>query len=174
MSRLFASIGRIRLITGYESIRTASALLAMLWALGAFWSPPAAAQAEGVGMFSGGKLNITSGAEIYRSICQGCHMPDGKGAMGAGRYPALAGDGSLAATQFRAMTLLEGRRNMPAFGGTGDVGLFFSVPTLNDEQIAAVINYVRSSFGNHFKGQITVAEVKALRRPHHETLVPAR
>ena len=50
------------------------------------------------------------------------------------------------------MTLLEGRRNMPAFGGNGDMGLFFSVPTLNDEQIAAVINYVRSNFGNHFPG----------------------
>jgi mono/diheme cytochrome c family protein len=52
--------------------------------------------------------------------------------------------------------------------------LFFSVPTLTDEQIAAVINYVRSSFGNHFKGQISVAEVRALRRPSDDKLLPAR
>ena len=55
---------------------------------------------------------------------------------------------------------------MPAFGGNGNSGLFFMLPTLNDEQIAAVINYVRSNFGNHFKGTISAAEVKALRRPH--------
>ena len=87
--------------------------------------------------------------------------------------PALAGDGSLASTEFMAMTLLEGRRNMPAFGGNGDMGLFFAVPTLNDDQIAAVINYVRSSFGNHFKGRITATVVKALRRPNNDKLVPA-
>jgi mono/diheme cytochrome c family protein len=134
----------------------------------------AGAQGEGVGMFSARKLKTTTGAEVYEHICQGCHMPDGKGAVGAGRYPALAGDAALASTQFMALTLLEGRRNMPAFGGTGDVGLFFSVPTLDDDQIAAVINYVRSSFGNHFQGRITAAEVKTLRRPSTDKLLPAR
>jgi mono/diheme cytochrome c family protein len=95
-------------------------------------------------------------------------MPDAKGAIGAGKYPALAGDATLASAQFMAITLLQGRRNMPAFGGNGDMGVFFSVPTLTDEQIAAVINYVRSHFGNHFKGAITPAQVAALRQslPH--------
>ena len=142
-------------------------------ALAVGFAQPAAAQEEGVGMFSSGKLKTTSGAEVFEHICQGCHMPDGKGAVGAGRYPALAGDGALASTQFMAVTLLEGRRNMPAFGGSGDVGLFFSVPTLDDVQIAAVINYVRSSFGNHFPGRITATEVKALRRPSTDRLLPA-
>lgn len=117
--------------------------------------------AEGVGMFGTTKLTTTSGAEIFRSICQGCHMPDAKGAVGAGRYPALAGDAALASKEFMIVTLLQGRRNMPAFGGNGDIGLFFTLPTLTDEQIAAVINYVRSNFGNDFKGTVTAAEVKA-------------
>jgi mono/diheme cytochrome c family protein len=165
----------LRIITGNSRPRTrmARTLLGLCLALAAGKGQPAWAQEEGVGMFSAGKLKTTSGVEVYQHICQGCHMPDGKGAIGAGRYPALAGDGSLASTQFMAMTLLEGRRNMPAFGGNGDVGLFFSVPTLNDDQIAAVINYVRSSFGNHFKGSITAAEVKALRRPNDDKLMPA-
>ena len=153
--------------------RAAQAVIGMSLALAAGTGEPAWAQEEGVGMFSAAKLKTTTGAGVYQHICQGCHMPDGKGAIGAGRYPALAGDGSLASTEFMAMTLLEGRRNMPAFGGNGDVGLFFSVPTLNDDQIAAVINYVRSSFGNHFKGRITAAAVKALRRPNNDKLVPA-
>jgi mono/diheme cytochrome c family protein len=143
------------------------------FALAAGPAEPAVAQGEGVGMFGGGKLNATSGAEVYEHICQGCHMPNGRGAIGAGRYPALAGDGALVSTRYMALTLLEGRRNMPAFGGTGNVGLFFTLPTLNDDQIAAVINYVRSNFGNHFAGRITAAEVKALRRPGTDPLVPA-
>jgi mono/diheme cytochrome c family protein len=148
-----------------------SAAMALALAVGA--ARMAGAQEEGVGMFSSGKLKTTSGSEVFEHICQGCHMPDGKGAVGAGRYPALAGDAALASKQFMALTLLEGRRNMPAFGGSGDMGLFFSVPTLNDEQIAAVINYVRSSFGNHFPGRISAEEVKALRRPSTDRLLPA-
>ena len=37
-----------------------------------------------------------SGEAIYQSVCAGCHMPDGKGATGAGTYPSLNGDEKLA------------------------------------------------------------------------------
>jgi mono/diheme cytochrome c family protein len=118
-----------------------------------------------VGMFAAGREESTSGEVIYREICQGCHMPDGRGASGAGHYPALAGDRALLSAQFMALTLIEGRRNMPAFGGKSQEGFTYIVPTLDDEQIAAVTN-VRTHFGNHFKGTISAADVKALRRPH--------
>jgi mono/diheme cytochrome c family protein len=51
---------------------------------------------------------------------------------------------------------------MPAFGV--DHALFAEVPpvTLTEVQIAAVINYVRTHFGNRFKDPISAAEVKAL------------
>jgi mono/diheme cytochrome c family protein len=141
----------------------AAPLLALAGGAGPCWS-----QAEGTGMPVAAKLKTSSGEEVFRHICQGCHMPDAKGATGAGKYPALAGDTALASTEFMAITLLQGRRNMPAFGGNANSGLFFTLPTLNDEQIAAVINYVRSNFGNHFKGTITAAQVQALRQslPH--------
>jgi mono/diheme cytochrome c family protein len=126
---------------------------------------PCGLLAETTGMFSTAKLGSTSGAEIYAQICQGCHMPNGEGAVGAGRYPALAKDPALLSTRFMAITLLEGRRNMPAFGSEPSSDPFLKPPTLNDEQIAAVINYVRSHFGNHYQGSITAAEVQALRRP---------
>jgi len=152
-----------RLRRALERILIAAPLLALAGGTGTSWS-----QAEGTGMFSAAKLKTASGEEIFRQICQGCHMPDAKGAIGAGKYPALAGDSALASSDFMAITLLQGRRNMPAFGGNGDMGLFFAVPTLTDEQIAAVTNYVRTHFGNHFKGTITPAQVKALRQslPH--------
>jgi mono/diheme cytochrome c family protein len=114
-------------------------------------------------MFNSGHLESTSGEIIYLTVCQGCHMPDGHGASGAGHYPALAGDRALISAQFMAITIIEGRRNMPPFGGLRYEG-YNLVPALDDEQVAAVTNYVRTHFGNHFKGTITPAQVKALRR----------
>ena len=144
--------------------RTARAALAAVLALAAGGARPDSSMSAGI--FGAGHIQSTSGELIYQQICQGCHMPDGRGASGAGHYPALAGDRALLSAQFMALTLIEGQRNMPAFGGISQEGFNYIVPTLDDEQIAAVTNYVRTHFGNHFKGTISAAEVKALRRPH--------
>ncbi len=95
-----------------------------------------------------------SGEALYQGICQGCHMPDAKGAVGAGAYPALAGDPRLAAAIYPLTVVINGQRAMPPFG-----------PDLSDDQIANVINYVRTHFGNHYKDALTAATVKAA-RPH--------
>ena len=107
-------------------------------------------------------LDAMDGRQIYEHICQGCHMADGTGAVGAGRYPALAKDPTLASRQYMALTLLMGRRNMPAFGARHAIGFDGPPVTLNEAQIAAVINYVRTNFGNHYADSITAAEVAAL------------
>jgi mono/diheme cytochrome c family protein len=150
---------------GHSRKRAARAAIAVALALAAGGARPDTSTAV-VGMFAAGRVESTSGEVIYREICQGCHMPDGSGASGAGHYPALAGDRALLSAQFMALTLIEGRRNMPAFGGKSQEGFTYIVPTLDDEQIAAVTNYVRTHFGNHFKGTLSAADVKALRRPH--------
>jgi len=141
------------------------AALAAVLALAAAVARPDATTGV-ISLFNAGRLESTSGEVIYQQICQGCHMPDGRGASGAGHYPALAGDRALLSAQFMALTLIEGRRNMPAFGGKSQEGFSYIVPTLDDAQIAAVTNYVRTHFGNQFKGTISAADVKALRRPH--------
>jgi mono/diheme cytochrome c family protein len=120
------------------------------------------AQAESAGIFDAAPITTTSGKEIYETICQGCHMPDAKGAVGAGKYPALAGDLALKSRQFMALTVLMGRRNMPAFSVKHGVGFGGPPATLSYAQIAAVINYVRSNFGNQFNDAITEEEVAAL------------
>ena len=111
-------------------------------------------------------LANASGEEIYHRVCQGCHMPDGRGAVGAGTYPALAGNAHLASAQFTATTVALGRRNMPHFAAQADLGEFEQFVTLHldDRQIAAVVNYVRSHFGNRYTDEITPADVAAL---HH-------
>jgi mono/diheme cytochrome c family protein len=113
-----------------------------------------AAQADSAGM--------VDGRQLYEHICQGCHMSDAGGAVGAGRYPALSKDPALVSRQYMALTLLMGRRNMPAFGAKHAIGFGGSPTVLNEAQIAAVINYVRTHFGNHFRDSISAAEVAAL------------
>jgi mono/diheme cytochrome c family protein len=110
-------------------------------------------------------VNLANGQEIYEHICQSCHMADGGGAVGAGRYPALAKNRNLASRQFMALTLLMGRRNMPAFGAKHALAFIGQPAVLTDVQIAAVINYVRTHFGNHYTDAITAAEVAALDPP---------
>jgi len=94
-----------------------------------------------------------SGEDLYRGLCQGCHMPDAKGAVGAGAYPALAHNARLAAGIYPITVVVKGQRAMPSFG-----------EDLSDEQIANVINYVRTHFGNRYQDAVTPAAVKAARR----------
>ena len=122
----------------------------------------APALADTAGILNATPLDTTDGQQIYEHICRGCHMPDAGGAGGAGHYPALAKDPALVSRQYMALTILMGRRNMPAFGAGHAIGFGGPAAVLSEAQIAAVINYVRSHFGNHYKDQITTAEVKAL------------
>jgi mono/diheme cytochrome c family protein len=57
---------------------------------------------------------------------------------------------------------LMGRRNMPAFGAKHAIGFAGPPVVLSEAQIAEVINYVRTNFGNHYADPITAAEVAAL------------
>jgi mono/diheme cytochrome c family protein len=122
----------------------------------------APALADTAGILNATPLDTTDGGQIYEHICRGCHMPDAGGAVGAGHYPALTKDPALVSRQYMALTILMGRRNMPAFGAGHAIGFGGPAAVLSEAQIAAVINYVRSHFGNHYKDQITPAEVKAL------------
>ena len=92
-----------------------------------------------------------TGPEVYTHVCQGCHMPDGKGATGAGTYPALAGNPKLASPLYPVLVMLRGQKAMPSFSD------------MTDDQIAAAANFIRTNFGNSFPGTVTVEQVKALR-----------
>jgi mono/diheme cytochrome c family protein len=102
---------------------------------------------------TGFKFTEQSGEELYANACQGCHMPDGKGAVGAGAYPALAGDKTLEAGRYPVYVVVNGQRGMPPLGDM-----------LNDDQVAAVVNYVRTHFGNTYQDAVKPEDVKAARR----------
>jgi mono/diheme cytochrome c family protein len=109
--------------------------------------------------------NAGTGAEIYSHICQACHMPTAQGAVGAGHYPKLAGDVALTSWQYVVLTVLNGRNGMPPFGlpSGGEQDAF--VAHLSDQEIADVVNYVRSHFGNKYKDKVTASQVASLPHP---------
>jgi mono/diheme cytochrome c family protein len=107
---------------------------------------------HGSSFSTAGKFVHTDGAVLYRAICQGCHMPDARGAKGAGEYPALAGNPKLGAAVYPATRVLQGWGNMPSFARN-----------LDDEQIAAVVNFVRTHFDNHYTDTLTASDVQRLR-----------
>ena len=125
----------------------------------------ASAQSSDNAAHSSGKLAADDGEAVFRSICQGCHMPDAKGARGAGAYPALTGNPRLASPQYMAAVILHGRRDMPAFKpAPQDEDRFLRDAKLTDAQIAGVINYVRTHFGNQYTDSMTADEVAAMHR----------
>lgn len=118
-------------------------------------APPAtpAAVDAADGAFAGrGQFAETSGEAMYRRVCAACHMPDAKGAEGAGHYPALSGNPKLEAGGYPLSVLMQGMNGMPALG-----------MMMSDQQAADVVNYVRTHFGNRYKMPVTAAEAKEAR-----------
>ena len=98
------------------------------------------------------RFSETSGEAMYARVCAGCHMPDGRGAVGAGFYPALAKNEKLASSGYPVMVLMKGLNGMPPLGNM-----------MTDSQVAEVVNYVRINFGNKYRDSLKPAEVSPLR-----------
>lgn len=99
-------------------------------------------------------FDARDGAALYVAACQGCHMADGRGAQGAGRYPALLGNPRLVAAPYVVRMVLHGNRAMPALGRMMD-----------DAQVAAVATFVQRRWGGLDVPAITLADVAAQRQP---------
>lgn len=104
------------------------------------------------------------GATVYTHVCQSCHMADGKGARQAGYYPAFADNPALASPHYVALTILQGRKNMPAFAAEPAQMAAQRGIVLSDAQVADVTNYLRTHFGNRYEDRISAADVAELRR----------
>jgi mono/diheme cytochrome c family protein len=88
------------------------------------------------------------GAKVYEELCQACHMANAMGAVGAGKITALAKNTNLESADYPITVVTGGKGAMPWFRGS-----------LTDQQIADVINHVRSHYGNRYKDKITAADV---------------
>ena len=76
------------------------------------------------------------GEQIYANNCAACHQSSGEGIEGV--YPTLVGSEIVVGdAEGVIQILLNGRGGMPSFASD-----------LSNEEIAAVISYVRTSWGN--------------------------
>jgi mono/diheme cytochrome c family protein len=135
-----------------------AALLAFAVAVAAsalVYAPALAAEAgrKSPAMSRGWEFAEQGGAELFANVCAACHQPDANGAVGAGTYPSLAGDKNLASADFTLNVLLRGLNGMPPLGDM-----------MSDAQVADVVTYVRTHFGNSYPGAVSPADVSAARR----------
>lgn len=111
------------------------------------------------------------GAKIYRNVCMACHQQTGVGVAGA--FPPLAGSEWVNGdAKIPAKIILHGLQGaievkgatyngvMPAFG-----------EQLKDEEIAAVVSYVRSQWGNS-ASPLSAGEVTELREKLKDRTTP--
>lgn len=110
------------------------------------------ADSAGATLSEGDTFSEKTGEAIYSNVCQACHMPEGAGAVGAGKYPPLAKNENLESAGYPIYVILHGQKGMPPIG-----------QMMTDEQVAAVVNYVRTHFGNDYKDAATAEDVKDAR-----------
>jgi len=91
----------------------------------------------------------SDGKAVYAANCAACHQPEGTGLPPT--FPALAGSAVVNGEPEAAITqVLKGKNAMPPLA------------YLSDEDIAAVVSYVHTSWGNTGE-PVTPEQVKALR-----------
>jgi cytochrome c6 len=104
-------------------------------------------------------LAAEDGASLFQENCSACHQAKGEGVPGA--FPPLAGNKFVVGDpKGPAYVLTHGRGGMPNFSDD-----------LDDQQMAAIINYIRSAWGNSAQGldATLVASVRSTSAPPNDT-----
>ena len=104
----------------------------------------------------------SQGSQLYLTNCAACHQASGEGVPLT--FPPLKGDRVVNdADPTRHITVvLQGMHGLPIDGVAYSVTMPPFAALLGDDQIAAVINHERSSWGNHGT-PVTPAQVKQVR-----------
>ncbi len=112
---------------------------------------------------------ILEGANIYKQLCSTCHGPDGRGIVvgtGTPAAPPFVDSKRVAGDDVKLMKILLNGLTGPIDGKSyTDVMAPFGAGN-NDEWIAAVLSYVRYSFGprkREFSPVVSTADVKKVR-----------
>jgi mono/diheme cytochrome c family protein len=92
---------------------------------------------------------MKTGAKVYTDHCEACHQAKGQGV--AHIYPPLANNGSIAMTSpvNSIRIVLNGGFAPSTEGNPRPYGMPPFYQDLNDEQVAAVVTFIRQSWGNH-------------------------
>jgi len=101
------------------------------------------------------------GKTLYQTYCIGCHQAEGQGMPGT--FPPLAKSDYLTADEARVIeTVLNGLTGPIKVNGENYNGTMPPMGHLKDEEIADILSYVRSSWGNA-ESPVSAADVAAVR-----------
>ncbi len=105
---------------------------------------------------------LSRGSHLYQTRCASCHRGDGRGMAPA--YPPLAQNQSIEMTSAvnAIRMVLNGGYPPQTSANARPFGMPPFAQVLSDEDIAAVVTYIRVAWGNHGL-PVTSAEVNALR-----------
>ncbi|HUQ65570.1 MAG TPA: PVC-type heme-binding CxxCH protein [Flavitalea sp.] len=116
---------------------------------------------------TGNKVILEKGKEIFNrdGYCGTCHQPDGKGLPASG-FPPISQTSFVNGSEERLIKIvLKGLQGPLEVNGNKYAGQVPMTPfegLLNDEEVAAVLTYVRNSFGNK-AGPVSADKVKLVR-----------
>lgn len=141
--------------------------------LSGFWTSPqdgpvlkTAVAADGAA--GGDAAAAGPGANLFKANCASCHQPSGKGIPGT--YPALAGSAfAQGDPSVPIRIVLHGFQGKIERNGTAFNGVMPPLGgVLSDEDIANILTYVRSSWGNSADAvdAAMVADVRAKTQGH--------
>lgn len=106
--------------------------------------------------------SASDGATVYLTDCSSCHQPDGQGVSGA--FPPLAGNAVVTGNPVAVIAIvkngLEGRVTVNNLAYSGIMPSWKG--QISDDQLAAVISYIRSAWNNH-AGGVSVSQVQAIK-----------
>ena len=117
------------------------------------------------------EIAAEDGAEIYMTRCMSCHQMNGRGVSGV--FPPLAGAGWVTGDKGRLIRIvlngLTGEIDVEGETYSGAMPPWQSF--LDDKQMAALLTYIRSSWGNE-ASEVTAAEVSKVRAATKERRDP--
>jgi cytochrome c oxidase cbb3-type subunit II len=107
-----------------------------------------------------GESKALNGADLYAANCQACHQPNGEGLKGA--FPPLKGSKVVLNDDPEIMVdiIMNGYRGR-IDEGYGEMPPVGTNNNLSAEEIAAIMNHERSSWGNNSR-KVTPDEIKQL------------
>lgn len=109
-----------------------------------------------------------SGHRLYNTYCAACHQADGNGA--SGRFPPLSQTDWVIGEKDRLVkVILNGMEGPIQVNGDDYNSLMPQHSFLMDEDIAAVLNYVRTHFGNS-ADSVSVQEVQQIRLNNQKSI----
>lgn len=109
---------------------------------------------------AGGGATSVDGAAIYTATCQACHQENGEGLQGA--FPPLKGSSIVTGDDLEVyVDIIMNGYSGRADQGYGPMPPIGTTNNLTAEEVTALMNHERTSWGNNAK-EVTVDEIKKL------------